>query len=435
MPPSIASSVPSQSIGKPTKAMKIAVIRGFLFSAIRFPPKAIAGLISTSLRWFSSRRITEIGTYLRIIANFDQCLAKRDKLLSRSFLGRIGVNCVMPEKDVVLLTGDGIGPEITAAVLDVLDAAGAKINWIEASIGLSALDQGLELLPKETMDAIGRCRVALKGPCTTPVGTGFTSVNVALRKAFDLYAAVRPVRNLPGINSRYSDIDLIIVRENTEGLYSGVENEVTPGVVMSMKVATQNGCDRISRWAFRFANRRGRSKVTVLHKANIMKMTDGLFLDCAERAHKEDYPNIRFDSAIIDAGCMRLVQDPRQFDVLLLENLYGDVVSDLCAGLVGGLGVVPGANFGDDHAIFEAVHGSAPDIAGKNTANPLALLMSAVMMLNYLGEIADDVSFSDCAMRIKNAYDAALIKGDTTRDLGGPLGTKEFASAVISNLN
>ena len=259
------------------------------------------------------------------------------------------------------------------------------------------------------MDAIGRCRVALKGPCTTPVGTGFTSVNVALRKAFDLYAAVRPVRNLPGINSRYSDIDLIIVRENTEGLYSGVENEVTPGVVMSMKVATQNGCDRISRWAFRFANRRGRSKVTVLHKANIMKMTDGLFLDCAERAHKEDYPNIRFDSAIIDAGCMRLVQDPRQFDVLLLENLYGDVVSDLCAGLVGGLGVVPGANFGDDHAIFEAVHGSAPDIAGKNTANPLALLMSAVMMLNYLGEIADDVSFSDCAIRIKNAYDLSLI--------------------------
>jgi isocitrate dehydrogenase (NAD+) len=226
----------------------------------------------------------------------------------------------------------------------------------------------------------------------------------------------------------------VIIRENTEGLYSGVENEVTPGVVMSMKVATQKGCERIGRWAFRFANRRERRKITVLHKANIMKMTDGLFLNCAAHVHENDYPNLQFETAIIDAGCMRLVQDPSQFDVLLLENLYGDVVSDLCAGLVGGLGVVPGANFGDEEAIFEAVHGSAPDIAGMNIANPLALLMSAVMMLNYLAEIKHEAHFADCAARIRDAYDAALQAGATTKDLGGSLGTAEFADALIERM-
>ena len=337
--------------------------------------------------------------------------------------------------DIVLLPGDGIGPEITEAVTRILDAADVKINWVPCLAGQGALDAGQELLPQETMDAISRCKVALKGPCTTPVGKGFTSVNVGLRKAFGLYAAVRPVRSLPGVHTRYNNVDLVIIRENTEGLYSGVENEVTPGVVMSMKVATQKGCERIGRWAFRFANRRERRKITVLHKANIMKMTDGLFLNCAAHVHENDYPNLQFETAIIDAGCMRLVQDPSQFDVLLLENLYGDVVSDLCAGLVGGLGVVPGANFGDEEAIFEAVHGSAPDIAGMNIANPLALLMSVVMMLNYLAEIKHEAHFADCAGRIRDAYDAALQAGATTKDLGGSLGTAEFADALIERMS
>ncbi len=335
---------------------------------------------------------------------------------------------------VVLIPGDGIGPEITDAVLKVLDAAGAEIEWQRCLAGLTALEEEGEVLPDSTREAIEHCGIALKGPCTTPVGEGFSSVNVQLRKTFNLYAAVRPVRNLPGVDTRYEDVDLVIIRENTEGLYSGVENEVTPGVVMSMKVATEAGCERISHWAFRYATQRQRNKITVFHKANIMKMTDGLFLRSAAAAHKRDYPNIDYDSAIIDAGCMRLVQDPTQFDILLLENLYGDVVSDLCAGLVGGLGVVPGANFGDKEAIFEAVHGSAPDIAGQNKANPLALLMSAVMMLNHLAEEHEDERFGEAAARIRDAYDACLTAGEMTADLGGKLGTAEFAQAVIARL-
>jgi isocitrate dehydrogenase (NAD+) len=340
----------------------------------------------------------------------------------------------MPVHKVVLIPGDGIGPEITDAVLAVLKAAGAEIEWIHRQAGITALEASGEVLPATTLEAIEQHGVALKGPCTTPVGDGFSSVNVQLRKTFDLYAAVRPVRSLPGVKTRYEDVDLIIIRENTEGLYSGVENEVTPGVVMSMKVATEKGCERIAKWAFRFATQRQREKITVFHKANIMKMTDGLFLRSAEYAHRHDYPNIEYSSAIIDAGCMRLVQDPSQFDVLLLENLYGDVISDLCAGLVGGLGVVPGANYGENEAIFEAVHGSAPDIAGKNIANPLALLMSAVMMLNYLAETTEDNSLLDVADRIREAYDGALQAGEKTRDLGGSLGTAEFAQAVITRI-
>jgi len=340
----------------------------------------------------------------------------------------------MPVHKVVLIPGDGIGPEITEAVLAVLKAAGAEIEWIQRQAGITALEATGEVLPATTLEAIEQHGVALKGPCTSPVGNGFSSVNVQLRKTFDLYAAVRPVRSLPGVKTRYEDVDLIIIRENTEGLYSGVENEVTPGVVMSMKVATEKGCERIARWAFRFATQRQREKITVFHKANIMKMTDGLFLRCAEYAHRHDYPNIEYSSAIIDAGCMRLVQDPSQFDVLLLENLYGDVISDLCAGLVGGLGVVPGANYGENEAIFEAVHGSAPDIAGENIANPLALLMSAVMMLNYLAETTEDNSLLDVADRIREAYDGALQAGEKTRDLGGSLGTAEFAQAVITRI-
>ena len=340
----------------------------------------------------------------------------------------------MKKRNVVLIPGDGIGPEITNAVISVLEAAGVNINWLEHHAGLAALEQGSEVLPQATIDAIEQHGVALKGPCTTPVGKGFSSVNVLLRKTFNLYAAVRPVRNLPGVDTRFDNVDLVIIRENTEGLYSGVENEVTPGVVMSMKVATEEGCRRIAHWAFRYATQKQREQITVFHKANIMKMTDGLFIDCAESAHKRDYPNIKYNSAIIDAGCMRLVQDPTQFDVLLLENLYGDVVSDLCAGLVGGLGVVPGANFGEDKAIFEAVHGSAPDIAGKNVANPLALLMSAVMMLNYLAEADEDEHFLGAAQTIRTAYDKTLTEGAKTRDLGGSLNTDQFAKAVIDNL-
>ncbi len=334
----------------------------------------------------------------------------------------------------VLIPGDGIGPEITAAVRAILDAAGARIDWIERQAGVVALEREGEVLPKSTLDAIATHKLALKGPCTTPVGEGFRSVNVQLRKAFDLYAAVRPVRSLSGVASRYSDVDLVIVRENTEGLYAGVENEVTPGVVMSMKVATQNGCDRIARWAFRYAVQRQRPKVTVFHKANIMKLTDGMFLRSSRDVHEKEYPQVDYETAIIDAGCMRLVQDPTQFHVLLMENLYGDVVSDLCAGLVGGLGVVPGANIGDDGAIFEAVHGSAPDIAGQDKANPLALLMSAVMMLNHVADTRQDANCRMVAERIRAAYDRALAEGCKTRDLGGTLGTREFGQAVIARL-
>ncbi len=335
----------------------------------------------------------------------------------------------------VLIPGDGIGPEVSSAVQLVLEAAKAPVTWELHKAGLAALQDGSEVLPAETLDAIRRHQVALKGPCTTPVGEGFTSVNVQLRKKLNLYAAVRPVRSLAGVPTRYEDVDLIILRENTEGLYSGVENQVTDDAVMSMKVATRTACVRIAHWAFRFATQRAREKITVFHKANIMKMTDGLFLRCAREIHQRDYPNIDYQEVIIDAGCMKLVQDPSQFDVLLLENLYGDVVSDLCAGLVGGLGVVPGANIGDEEAVFEAVHGSAPDIAGRGVANPLALLMSAVMMLNHLASQRGDPRCTKAAERIKAAYDQALADGQKTRDLGGTLGTEAFARAVMERLN
>ncbi len=340
----------------------------------------------------------------------------------------------MEKHTIVLIAGDGIGPEVTSAVQKVLEAANAPLLWDEHSAGLAALEKGLDVLPEETVDAIRYHNVALKGPCTTPVGEGFSSVNVQLRKQLDLYAAVRPVRSLPGVPTRFENVDIVIIRENTEGLYSGVENEVTPGVVMSMKVASERGCRRIAHWAFRYATQRRRKKITVFHKANIMKLTDGLFIRMAAEINQREYPNIDYQEAIIDAGCMRLVQDPSQFDVLLLENLYGDVVSDLCAGLVGGLGVVPGANIGEEQAVFEAVHGSAPDIAGKGVANPLALLMSAVMMLNYLADNRNDKSCRSCAVRIRDAYDLALTDGAKTRDLGGELGTDDFANAVIERL-
>ena len=340
----------------------------------------------------------------------------------------------MSSHDVVLIPGDGIGPEVTAAACKILEAVAAPLSFQVHRAGLAALEQGEEVLPQSTVEAIQHCGVALKGPCTTPVGEGFTSVNVQLRQRLNLFAAVRPVRNLAGVETRFDDVDLVIIRENTEGLYSGVENQVTPDVVMSMKVATETACDRIARWGFRFATLRKRKKITVFHKANIMKITDGLFLRCARKVHQSEYPNIEYEEVIIDAGCMKLVQDPSQFDVLLLENLYGDVVSDLCAGLVGGLGVVPGANYGEDLAVFEAVHGSAPDIAGQGVANPLAVTMSSVMMLNHLAETRDDPSCRESADRIKAAYNRTLADGCLTRDLGGELDTQGFVDALIERI-
>ena len=335
----------------------------------------------------------------------------------------------MPKRTIVLIPGDGIGPEVTVAGRRVIEAAGLDVHWEVLPAGAAALEQGFDnVLPEQTVDAIRTHKVALKGPVTTPVGKGFKSVNVQLRQRLNLYAAVRPVRNLAGVKTRYEGVDMVIVRENTEGLYSGIENEIVPGVVTSLKVASETACTRISRYAFRYANRRHRRKITVFHKANIMKLSDGLFLKCARKVHEEEYPNIEYDELIIDAGCMKLVQNPGVFDVLLMENLYGDLVSDLCAGLVGGLGVVGGSNIGDNMAVFEAVHGSAPDIAGKGFANPLAVIMSGVMMLNHIHEEAT-------GQRIKKAYDVVLAKGTTlTRDLGGTASTDQFADAIIAEL-
>jgi isocitrate dehydrogenase (NAD+) len=341
----------------------------------------------------------------------------------------------MTTHQIVLIPGDGIGPEVAAATTRVLAAARAPLEWVEHHAGIAALETLGEVLPEQTLDAVRECGIALKGPCTTPVGKGFTSVNVQLRKRLDLYAAVRPVRSLPGVETRYQDVDLVVIRENTEGLYSGIENEVTKGVVTSLKVATESASRRIARWAFQYARDRGRKKVTVMHKANIMKMTDGMYIRCAREVREEEgFTDIEYQEVIIDAGCMKLVQDPTQFDVLLLENLYGDVLSDLCAGFVGGLGVIPGANIGEDTAVFEAVHGSAPDIAGKGVANPLALLMSAVMMLNHIADTRSDETCRASAVRIREAYNQALSDDQKTRDLGGTLGTEAFASAVIERM-
>ena len=335
---------------------------------------------------------------------------------------------------VVLIPGDGIGPEVSAAVRDVLEAAKAPIEFEEHIAGETALSHGhKELLPASTLNAIREHKVALKGPCTTPIGGGFSSVNVALRKSLNLYAAVRPLRNMPSVKTRYENVDLVIVRENTEGLYSGIENVITEDAVVSLKVATRPACVRIAEWAFEYAVARQRKKVTVLHKANIMKKTDGMFLEEATRVSKK-YPSIAFEAMIIDAALMRLVQNPTVFDILLCENLYGDLVSDMCAGMVGGLGVAPGANISAEAAVFESVHGSAPDIAGKNLANPLALLMSTVMMLNHIATTRNDPECREAAKKIKASYDKALTEGKTTRDLGGPLGTREFAAAVSAGL-
>ncbi len=328
---------------------------------------------------------------------------------------------------ITLIPGDGIGPEVTDAVLRILAAAGVSIDWDRHDAGVLALERTGDTLPAPLLESIRRHRVALKGPVTTPVGEGFTSVNVGLRKALDLYANLRPVTNLPGVVSRFEDVDLIIVRENTEDLYAGLEHVVVPGVVESLKIITERASTRIARFAFEHARRHGRKRVTAIHKANIMKLGDGQFLESV-RAVAKTYPDIVYDERIVDAACMHLVMKPSQFDVLLLPNLYGDIVSDLGAGLVGGLGLVPGANLGTELAVFEAVHGSAPDIAGKNVANPTALLLSALMMLRHIGEAA-------AADRIRAALGRVFSDGSVrTRDLGGTASTTAFAAAVVQAL-
>ena len=325
---------------------------------------------------------------------------------------------------ITLIPGDGIGPEVTDATVRILEATGLKFEWERCNAGQDAYEKYGEYLPKELLDSIERTRVALKGPVTTPIGGGFSSINVALRKHFELYANFRPIRNLPHIPTRYPDVDLIIVRENTEGLYSGIEHEVVPGVVESLKIITEKACLRISRFAFEYARKNKRKKIHTIHKANIMKMSDGLFLRCS-RAISKEYPEITYGEHIVDNTCMQLVMNPYQYDMLLLENLYGDIISDLCAAFVGGLGLVPGANLGDDAAVFEAVHGSAPDIAGKNIANPTAVLRSSLLMLRHLGE-------AEAAWRIRTALEKVYRQREKlTRDVGGKAGTSEFADSVI----
>ncbi len=328
---------------------------------------------------------------------------------------------------VVLIPGDGIGPEVTASVCEVLAAAGANIKWIEAHAGIPAVERFGDPLPKDTLDLIRRYRVALKGPCTTPVGKGFRSINVRLRKELDLYASVRPVCSLPGIPVPYSDVDLVVIRENTEGLYSGQEHMVVPGVVESLRIITRTAAERIVRYAFELARRQGRKRVTFCHKADVLPLSDGLFLKVA-REVADEFPFVGFEEIHVDTLCMQLALDPSRYDVLVMENLFGDVLSDLCAGLVGGLGVVPGANIGSRYAVFEAVHGSAPDIAGKGLANPIALLRSAALLLEHIGQ-------TRVAARVESAVRNTLQTGQgLTQDLGGTGNTASITAELIRNL-
>ncbi len=337
----------------------------------------------------------------------------------------MGADCARHR--VTLLAGDGIGPEVAAAARAVVDATGVAIEWVERDAGAPAIAATGDPLPPAVLDSIRETGVALKGPVTTPIGTGYTSVNVRLRKALDLYASVRPVRSLPGVPSQYENVDVVIVRENTEGLYSGLEHEVVKGVVETLKIFTETACTRIAEYAFMLARRDGRRKVTAAHKASIMKLTDGLFLDCCRRVAERN-SEIEYEEVVIDNLCMELALDPTPFDVILLENLYGDIVSDLASGLVGGLGMVPGANVGAAAAVFEAVHGSAPDIAGKNVANPIALILSAALMLRHLGE-------GSAANRIVAAVEDVLRDGRTrTRDLKGTAGTTDVRDAIIRRI-
>jgi isocitrate dehydrogenase (NAD+) len=326
-----------------------------------------------------------------------------------------------------LIPGDGIGPEVTDAAVKIIEAAGVKIEWEVVPAGIEVLEEYKTVIPDFAFESIKRNKVALKGPIGTPVGGGFKSVNVMIRKTLDLYANLRPVKSLPGIKSKYEGIDIVVIRENTEDLYSGLEYEIAPGVVETLKIITEKASSRIANFAFRFAKRRGRKKVTVLHKANIMKLSDGLFLNCVRKVAGE-YPQIEYEEMIVDNACMQLVLNPHRFDVILTENLYGDIVSEICAGLVGGLGFAPGANIGDYCAVFEAAHGSAPDIAGKNLANPIAVTLSGALLLKYIGE-------GRAAKAIENAIARVLEKGKVlTRDMGGNATTAEMRDAIIGEL-
>jgi len=333
----------------------------------------------------------------------------------------------MMKHKITLIPGDGIGPEVTAATLKVIEAAGLEVEWETINAGADAFEKHGKYLPDELMDSIQRTRVAIKGPITTPIGKGFSSINVALRKALTLYANFRPIKNLPGVKTRFDNVDIIVVRENTEDLYSGLEHVVVPGVVESLKIITAEASTRIARFAFEYARKHGRKKIAAIHKANIMKLSDGLFLECV-RNIAQLYPEIVYEEMIVDNTCMQMVLDPQQFDVMLLENLYGDIVSDLGAGLVGGLGLVPGANLGDSCAIFEPVHGSAPKIAGKNMANPTAMLLSAVLMFQHLGE-------TEKAALIASAVEKVYASGKLrTADLGGNSSTSQFTDAVVQHI-
>jgi isocitrate dehydrogenase (NAD+) len=328
---------------------------------------------------------------------------------------------------VVLIPGDGIGPEVTRATQEVVAAADVPLDWVIAPAGLDAAEKLGDPLPESTLDLIRKYRVALKGPCTTPVGKGYRSINVRLRQGLDLYASVRPVRTLPGVKSPYTGVDLVVVRENTEGLYAGQEHVVVPGVVESLRVVTKGAAERIVRFAFELARREGRRRVTFCHKADVLRLSDGLFLDCARRV-ADEFPFIDFEERRIDNLCMELILHADRFDVLVMENLFGDVISDLCAGLVGGLGLVPGANIGLRCAVFEAVHGSAPDIAGKGVANPLAVVRSAALMLDHVG-------LREAGRRIERAVLRTLERGvGLTRDLGGDGNTASITAQVIANL-
>ncbi len=330
-------------------------------------------------------------------------------------------------RKITLIPGDGIGPEVVDSVVKVIDATGVKIDWEKVEVGAQALEKYGTVLPENVIESVKRNGVALKGPVGTPVGEGFRSVSVKLRKDLNLYANLRPIKSLEGIKSKYDNVDIIVVRENTEGLYSGIEHEVVPGVVESLKIITEKASTRIAQYAFQYAEAKHRKKITAIHKANIMKLSDGLFLDCARKVGL-DYPRIQYDEKIVDNACMQLILNPYQFDVLLLENLYGDIISDLCAGLIGGLGVAPGANIGNKCAIFEAIHGNAPDIAGKNIANPIALILSSVLMLEYIGE-------NDAAERISKAVHKTVMKGERlTPDLGGVGTTTEITERIIKEL-
>ncbi len=328
---------------------------------------------------------------------------------------------------ITLIPGDGIGPDITAATLKVLEATGVKLEWEKMIAGENAIEEYGTPLPQEVIDSIRKNKIALKGPLTTPIGTGFRSINVALRKELDLFANLRPARSIKGVQSRYEKVDLVVVRENTEDLYAGIEHMVGEDAAESIKIITRKGSERVVRFAFDYAVKTNRKKVTAVHKANIMKCTDGLFLECAREVAR-DYPQVEFEDRLIDNMCMQLVQKPQDYDIMVMPNLYGDIVSDLCAGLVGGLGMAPGANIGKEASIFEPVHGSAPKYAGMDKVNPSAMILSASLMLEHLGEIK-------AAKRIIEALESVIAEGKhVTYDLGGDAKTSQMAEAIVSRM-